>query len=286
VFHVRAHRSLPRPRQAGVIVATVVLGSFAAWLPAAEAQTRPEGTPGAARVLHIQFDERVGTTGGTFISPVNSGYAGLSVSVESIGGGEIVRRARAGADNGAARMPHDSGATDAPRAVVAVVDQAGSDELDPARRGFTFGADFTLDSRSEATRRGSTDNGDNLVQRGLYNAATQYKLQLDRHRVLCRIRGRAGAVEVTSAARIESGVWYRVRCTRSHRTATLSVTSWTSSGDRTTAMDRARGPTGAVNPYRRSVPLSVGGKLSPDGHIVASTDQFNGRIDNVVMRTR
>jgi hypothetical protein len=267
-----------------LVVAAIILVSFVLSAPTADAQTRPEASQGTARDLQIRFDEQLRTSDGTFTNPLNSGSAELSVEVQAIDGGELVRRDRASAGNGAARTPRHDAAADAPRAVVDVVDQTGPDNLDPARRGFTFGAYFKLDATSEEAQPGSSDNGDNLVQRGLYNAAAQYKLQVDHHQVLCRIKGRAGAVAASTAVPIHSGVWYRARCTRSHHTVTVSVTSRNANGDRTHTRTTATGPTGVVSPEVRSVPLSIGGKLSPDGSITGSTDQFNGHIDNVVVR--
>ena len=44
------------------------------------------------------------------------------------------------------------------------------------------------------------------------------------------------------------------------------------------------GTIGATS-FAPSVPLTVGGKLRPNGQLVPSTDQFNGTVDRAVYRT-
>jgi hypothetical protein len=111
--------------------------------------------------------------------------------------GEGAGRDGAGS-NRAVRFPAHSAATDAPRAVVRVVPE-GPDALDPGTGRFESGADVVLDATSESGAVGSTDNGDNLVQRGLFDDLSQYKVQLDARRPSCRVKGSAGTVFVTAS---------------------------------------------------------------------------------------
>lgn len=233
--------------------------------------------------LRLGFNEPVGR-GGVFANLQNDGAARLAVSIASLEGGQVTRaRSRlGGAANGAARMPRLDPSPDAARAVVRVRDTRGADNLDPGSERFVFGADFRLDDRSNDVSPGSVDNGDDLVQRGLYAAASQYKLQLDHRRATCRVSGAQGALSVTARQVIDSRTWYRVRCERAGSTLTLRLTRFSDDGSRTWRRS-ATGPTGSLRPESRRVPLSVGGKLGADGQVVESADQFNGRIDNVVL---
>jgi hypothetical protein len=238
---------------------------------------------GARQPLRLLFNEA--SPVGGFTNLVNSGSAHLRVRVKAAFGGTLVRgRARTGGSNGAVRTPRHDASETAPRAVVEVTDRDGRDSLNPSTDAFTFGADVRLDRTSEDDSAGSYDNGDNLVQRGLFDADSQYKIQLDHDRATCRIQGSDGAVAVTSRVQIKPRTWYRVRCSRSGQTVSIAITSWDRDGGRSTVSNTARGATGSLRPDARSVPLSVGGKLTPEGAIVASTDQLNGRIDNVIVR--
>jgi len=84
---------------------------------------------------------------------------------------------------------------------------------------------------------------------------------------------------------VARGRWYRLACARDGAVVTLTVTSWSAAGVAQVVTTRASGPTGDLSPSAPTVPLSVGGKLRADGTPAPATDQFNGRIDNVVMRT-
>lgn len=169
---------------------------------------------------------------------------------------------------------------DEPRAVLQVRGSRSSDgdELDPGRSAFAFGATFRLDAVSDGT---SVDNGDNLVQRGLALDVSQYKLEVDHRRPACRVKGSAGTVRVVSSVVAEAGSWYRARCRRHPGRVVLVVTD-SSSGHKTRTT--GWGSTGSLRPESPRVPLSVGGKLQADGALESATDQFNGSIDDVVLR--
>jgi hypothetical protein len=179
------------------------------------------------------------------------------------------------------RLPVYSGVSDPPRAVVRIRASDTSDPLSPRTSEFEFGADFRLD----ATSTGSTvDNGDNLIQRGLFRDRGQYKLEVDAGKLACRVKGATGQVTVRSPVSISRGAWYRAFCRRAGTQVVLKVARIISGGLGTFTSTTANGGTGDVD-MGGSVPLSAGGKLSADGLLVlAATDQFNGIVDRVFYR--
>lgn len=211
----------------------------------------------------------------------NSGSGTVTVSVATRDGGALESLPSGGADRDI-RLPAHDPTEPAPRAVIRVVDEAGADDLDPGTEPFEFGADFLLDAVSQGGS-GTIDNGNNLLQRGLWNNVSQYKIQLDGGRPSCRVKGAAGAVAVSSPA-VEPDRWYRVRCRRNASTVTIEVTSWDADGVPTTISRSNTGASGSMTPSDQSVPLSAGGKLNANGEVAGSSDQFNGMIDNVGLR--
>ncbi len=172
-----------------------------------------------------------------------------------------------------------------PKAVLAVTAKY-ADPLSPGWRDFVFGADLQLDGAPTMSKMPeSTDNGDNVVQRGLFNQVGQYKIQVDDRRPMCRVQGTVGAVSVTADTTLAAGSWYRVTCNRSKATLTLTVTQFASTGQ---AVDVDQwvehGAMGSVRSTDRATPLSIGGKLTDAQVIAEEADQFNGLIDNVSLR--
>lgn len=224
----------------------------------------PAGAAGPGRELDLTF-ERTGLG-------ANAGKASLSVATLTHNGGGIARAERPG---GGTAIDLPAYRASQPRlALMTVVDRIDGDSLNPGTSAFTFGADFRLDARNEGS---SADNGNNLIQRGLFDAPSQYKIELDGNRPGCRVKGRDGAVSVRSSRAVAADRWYWVTCTRAARTVTLKVTRVGG----TTWTYRATGRTGSMRPSSSSVPLSIGGKVSNSGKIVVkSADQFNGHIDN------
>ena len=245
-----------RPRAAGLVAAAA-----AACLVAASVSP-PAGATVAGREMNLKF----GTT-----AQANDGRTPLTVRTVARNGGRIA--STTGPSGGAVRLPAYQ-ASNAPVAVLAVTDTDGTDDLAPGTARFTFGADFALDAKSQGSR---TDNGNNLVQRGLYDHRMQFKLEVDGNRPLCRVKGSGGAVSVKSSRTVTPGVWHRAVCERSGSRVTLTVTrlsdgvKWASSRS---------GATGSLQPSSRSVPVSVGGKLDATGSLARSADQFNGTVDN------
>jgi hypothetical protein len=213
---------------------------------------------------------------------VNSGHAPLRVDVVTYGGGEVTS-ARAPGGRPAVRFPA-FGKTDPGYAILRVVNIGDYDVLRPNEQDFTFGADFVLDEESDGS---SSDNGDNLVQRGLYESPSQFKIQVDHGRVSCGVRGMSDDVLVTAKRRVEPGQWYRARCTRQGDTVTLQVDEVGPDGvvgDEPWASEEETAVLGPVI-LPKDTPLSVGGKLAEDGSMFpASTDQFNGAVARVFYR--
>lgn len=179
----------------------------------------------------------------------------------------------------AVRFPAASTSSQPPRAVLRVSNDGDSDQLSPHAAGFTIGADVKLRAVSDGN---ATDNGDNVVQRGLYDDAAQYKLQLDGRTPACRVKGDAGELFVQSPVRVNATDWYRITCTRESTSLTLRVIWFRDGREPATTTTTGTGLTGQVQ-MARTVPLAVGGKLDAAGHLVSSTDQFNGVIDRVFL---
>jgi hypothetical protein len=198
----------------------------------------------------------------------------MNVRVVTAHGGSV-RAVSGRGSSTAARLPRYQ-ATSEPRAVISAVDSGGADDLDPGTADFVLGADFRLDATSEGS---STDDGNNLVQRGLTGSVMQYKIQLDNDRPSCRIAGTSGVVFVVGA-KVQTGTWYRMRCSRSGSTVTLWLKRF--SDGRTWTYSQS-GAIGSLVAGTRSTPLTVGGKLNPDGTMIRSGDQFNGKVDNAFL---
>jgi hypothetical protein len=176
----------------------------------------------------------------------------------------------------AVRFPAYTGAAVAPAAaLVATADDTGA--LSPLDRDFTFGASFELDEESSGSE---ADDGDNLVQRGSFGDPGQFKIQLDHGVPSCRIVGDTGEVFVEAGEAVRPGVWYSVSCERDSSEVGLTLTPYDDQDERETW--RATGSTGTIS--FEAQPLSVGGKVTPQGVPVASADQFNGAVDDVFLR--
>jgi hypothetical protein len=228
----------------------------------------------------LTFDEGTKSSGSIVTSAANSGSAAVRVDVVTRSGG-TARRADGMASRWAVRLPAYSSSSDPARAVLRIRATDTSDPLSPRTDPFAFGADFRLDSRSTGT---SVDNGDNLVQRGLYNEAAQFKLEVDGGRVGCRVKGSAGALYARSPVTVERGVWFRAICRRDGTSLILRVARVYASGAGPFTRTSVTGSTGDLN-MGDAVPMSVGGKLNGNGSMVLSaTDQFNGVVDAVVYR--
>jgi len=176
-----------------------------------------------------------------------------------------------------------------PFAIVSLRNRTSTvDPLNPGYGNFTWQADFSIDDNlgTEAI------DGDNLLQRGL-SPQKQWKLSVDEHRAQCFVRTVAnGPLAETPAILIPKQTtnirWYRAICNRS-LTGVLSLRvyaywnshrAWLAYRSATAAISAA----GSLG-MDRTIPVSVGGKLNNFGGIQfsPSTDQFNGKVDNVVL---
>jgi len=238
------------------------------------AATRPVTTSPAPAVgdgSTVLIGERQG-------APAQLGAASVRVTVESVDHGEVTTTAGVGGLRALAFPRYvDKGAY--PRAVVVVSNTGGTDELNPGEKPFTWGADFRIDTPSAGR---AEDNGDNLIQRGLYSEPAEYKAELDLDRPACTVRGDDGVVTIRGPA-IVPGLWYHMECRR--RGYELTVTSWPLDQPEAKSRRTGFGPMGDVTPADPGVPLSVGGKVSPDHSILkSSTDEFNGDIAGAFLR--
>lgn len=203
----------------------------------------------------------------------NVGTSPLRLTVVTARGG-VLRRVSDGVGGGAVRFPATGS-----NGFALITNRGTTDAatLSPGRGDFSFGARFNLDDRSTS---GSGDNGDNLMQRGLWGDSGQYKLEIDRGRVTCRVKGDAGAVQVTSSVAVQRQRWHRAQCARVGNKVSLSV----GRPDGTVARSAATGPIGSVKMFA-STKLTVGGKATAKGTVnVAASDQFNGIVDDIIYR--
>lgn len=174
----------------------------------------------------------------------SSGSTAVTTAVSTANRGSLTATADPDGRGAAARFPRWDGTAPAARAVVTVMRRGAGDPLSPGARAFRFGAAFKLDAVSEG---GRLDDGNNLVQRGLFGDPGQYKLQVDDGRVSCRIRGAAGAVVVRSRVVVTPIEWYSSTCSRVGGQVTLAVvgpagrTTRTSVSARTGSVDVGSG---------------------------------------------
>lgn len=225
--------------------------------------------------LFLTFDGKTGDTP----SLVSAGSASVTASIAAAGGGVVAAVKHKGAGRAARFEPFDPDLP-AELAAVVVVPTGDKDPFAPRRRAFTFGAAFKLDATSQGSK---VDNGNNLAQRGLYNDDAQYKLQIDGNRLSCRVKGSAGSILVRADRLVKPERWNQARCTRKDNAVTLVLVERTSDGS-TKHRWRRSGPIGALA-FSSQPPLSIGGKVNNQGEMMStSSDQFNGRIDNVFFR--
>lgn len=177
----------------------------------------------------------------------------------------------------AIRFPPYSASAEGPDAIV-LVKSVGGDWMSPRRGDIDFGLDVNVDAVSAGTKR---DNGDNLLQRGLFVDSAQFKIQLDHHVASCVMHGDDGRVIAEIPHRVQANQWYRITCRRRGDTVLLRLSRLDDRGRVSSTMTaRAVGNIGSMN-FAPLTPLSIGGKLGPDDEPAAATDQFNGLLDNI-----
>lgn len=254
----------------------VLLGGLAACGSKDEAPgDDPGSVPDKPTPSSLMLDFESGPPLGQVVEAVaNSGTGSVDVIVARSGTATV--ESVEGPDGGqAVRFPAYTGGAVAPAAVI--VATATGDALSPLDRDFEFGATVKLDTESSGS---AVDDGDNLVQRGNFGDPGQYKIQLDKGVPSCRIVGDAGEVFVKAEEAVEPGAWYVVSCKREGSEVSLTMAPYDDQDGQESW--RATGSTGQVS--LDAQPLSVGGKVSPEGVPVASADQFNGAMDDVYLR--
>ncbi len=231
--------------------------------------------------MWLPFNQKLGVA----VKVNNAGASSTVQQVRSENGGGLSFEASYSSGRNALRYPAYDGAASGPRAVLAVTSSGTTDALNPRGRAFTIGADIRLDPANEGSYG---DNGNNVLQRGLYDQASQYKIQVDHDQASCRVKGRGGSTILVSSRTIATGSWYQLTCRRINVTgpdrftfAVRSIRSDGSLGAATTVSSMAA--TGKLS-FPSTTPLSVGGKLNDDLSIVGASDQFNGKIDNAYFR--
>lgn len=192
-------------------------------------------------------------------------------------GGQLVQ-VPSGNGTSALKFPsYDSGKT-GPRLVLALEPEGGRDDLNPGAGDFSFGADLRLNE--ESSEKGSDDDGDNVLQRGLFSDAFQYKLQVDKRVPSCTVKAGAERLFVDLDQAFDDG-WYRVRCDYRAGTLTLSASRVLQDRIEPLAVRSVQGTPGPLQ-FAVKTPVTVGGKITPQGELVfTQSDQFNGDLDNV-----
>lgn len=266
--HARGRRSLAV--LAGLGLASGVLASCGG---ATQAST-PGALPAPRGELVLEFDEGLAGAGERLRRVQSSGELGVRISMVYAARGRIERVD--GRSGFAAALPKFS-PTSPTRAAAIVVRPRGADGLEPGTRPMRWGADLRLD---RAFGVSPTDNGANVIQRGLFDASSQFKLQVDNDVPSCRVLGDLGSATVTADHPLTADQWYRVHCVLRSERLSLFVGRPGRPGPESWHVEAAVGEVS----FRRSTPVTIGAKVDVDGDIVrTSTDQFNGTLDNVFL---
>ncbi len=250
-------------RAPAVCVASLAMVTAPVALTSGQAGATEKGTP----LVRIDFDSLA-----KGLASTNSGSLATTVKVSKSGGGAV----KAGPDpDGAAsgEFPAWDGKAPYQRAAVTVLSNQSGDPLSPGTRDFELGARFNLDAKTQ----GGKDNGNNVVQRGLFHDTAQYKLQVDSGKVSCRVKGSRGAQTLNSPVAVQSGAWYSTSCARDDGRLVLTVTR----PDGSVATKSATFKAGNVTMRSSSVRVSIGAKVGRSGAVMSGdADQFNGLIDD------
>jgi hypothetical protein len=262
-----------------LVLAVVVAGCSAT--PSAGASPSASGLGRAAATTIPSLD-----TSRSFVlldfegtSPLQATTQGPGVRVDAKREKMPIGRVTSGDGSRGLRFPHFSKDDEAPRMVLVVQPEGtAAASVDPTSDGgFTFGADVKLDRIAGS---GKFDNGDNVVQRGLFADPSQYKLQVDKRVPSCTVKSPLARAFVKVPEAMEPG-WYRVVC--DYRAGTLTVSASRMENGQPGAPVQAS-VTEDLGPlvFNPATPLVVGGKVGSNGLLVRNQpDQFNGALDNV-----
>lgn len=228
--------------------------------------------------LGLDFDDLV--VGQQVTGTVNRGTAEVRIAVVTNHGGHLDGTADLDGRRGV-RTPAFVPEGPVPGAALVVRPVLGqSDPLDPGLRDFEVSIDFESDVPTAGQPR---DDGDNLVQRGRYGQAGQFKLQIDHGRPSCRMAGTGGEVLVAADDVVEPQQWYRLTCIRAAHAVTL-VLDELGSDEPPQQWHVAQDP-GDIS--FSGAPLSIAAKVTDAGRLdPGSVDQFHGTIDRVLVDIR
>ncbi len=288
--HTREVRRLTRRLKATALFAVLTLAactdsqdasSGPELAPESVASETVEATQEAAQSLvppdslvHLQVPE--GAREGLSLFSVDSvGKGSVNADIVTLNGGSVTR----------GQVPNGGPAFEFPayddpslgrRAILRIRNAGETDVLAPGEDSFEFGAEFRHD---EATTGDPTDNGDNLIQRGLFGDGAQYKIDIDKRTPSCRIEGVSGVVQVKSSLQVEADGWYAARCSRQGDEVRLAILRYEEGRFKEVADDGGQGATGSITWEDAKQPMSVGGKLTVRGEVVEkASDQFNGAV--------
>jgi hypothetical protein len=250
---------------------TAAMGTLSATPPPA-VLSPPTTSP---KAVLFSFDDRA-------LSPTRISAARPAVTVVTLSAGGARPKFVGGASGLGLSTPSHAATAAGGRLVLAIRPVSAADPLSPGSRSFDFGADVLLDGQSSGS---TNDNGDNVLQRGLYADFSQFKLQVDKGVPSCLIKSGSIRLFVKSEQRLKSG-WHRVRCSYVSGKLSVSVAGLSGIKVGTTRMNSV---TGSVKPlsFDPKTPMTVGGKVAPSGKIVVkNSDQFNGMLDNVFIDVR
>lgn len=269
-----------------VVLAGTTAGCTASAGDHATATRGPHGAadkPAGSVDLEISVDKHVATGDTLHAGDLDvRGARATAVTLVRASAGRL--RGMTGLDGRTAiRLPAYSARPTEPIAIMSVRPRGEGSWMTPVEGDVDLAVDLELDRVTSGTKR---DNGDNVLQRGLYVDEAQYKLQVDHHRPSCLMRGVGGQVMARFPERLQPEQWYRIRCTRHHDEVRLTVSRLDEqAAPMSTRTVVARGEIGAME-FPASSPLSIGGKLTPGGSPAAATDQFNGLLDRLRVSVR
>ncbi len=239
--------------------------------------------PGGTTSLVFDFEQLTGSD--EIVTSVRSTLGDASAVAVTLGGG-AVRTVADRAGGTAVAFPTSTEVQTGARAVLRV----SGPRAVVSGANFQYGVDVMYPQGSAGDSAG--DDGDNLLQRGLFDGRGQLKLQVDHGRPGCRIAGPGGETLVAATQTLVAEQWYRLVCQRAAGAVTLFVAPLSKEQDAQAPTDLTwwswslPDRTGKLGSSTLNAPVSIGGKLNKSGSIVTSApDQFTGVLDNVRVAT-
>jgi hypothetical protein len=201
--------------------------------------------------VHFDFSQGLG-------GPVTESLGQLALVEAAEAGGSLVQLPRG--DGWAVHFPGRC-YVDPKHCPRAILESGPAGILNPGTRAVRWGASVQMMGNE-------TSDGGNILQKGLSDSGTQFKLQVDglKGRPSCVVVGAEGKFLALSREPIADGKWHDLACERNNSQLILYV-----DGKRI-----AETPVPAQLSIVNNAPLRLGGK----GH-GAYNDQFHGTIDDV-----